>query len=30
MSEFEVIATLIGVVWFSFIGLWGMRSGRGH
>ena len=30
MNEFELIRTITGVVWFSFIALWGARSGRSH
>lgn len=28
MNEFEIIGTVIGVVWFAFIAVWGVTSGR--
>ena len=30
MNEFEIIGTVIGIVWFALIGLWGVTSGRGR
>ena len=28
MTQYEVIATVIGIVWFLFIAVWGMSVGR--
>jgi hypothetical protein len=30
VNEFELIATIIGVIWFGFIGTWGVTSSRRH
>jgi bacteriorhodopsin len=30
VNEFEIIATIVGVVWFGFIGVWGLTAGQQH
>jgi hypothetical protein len=30
VNEFEVIGTVIGVVWFAVIAIWGTTTGRGR